>query len=127
MCIRDRHYILNSLTRGTVAPDFITTALNKDTFSLKNFKGRYVVIDVWATWCGTCRVQSAVFEKFAEEYTSPSVAFVALSIDDSRWEWQNEASQRSLRVLHLRSNNKDLFGRSYGCLLYTSDAADERS
>jgi thiol-disulfide isomerase/thioredoxin len=73
-----------------------------------------VVIDVWATWCGACRAQSAVFEKFAEEYTSPSVAFVALSIDDSRWNWQDEASQRSLRVLHLRSNNKDLFSRSYG-------------
>jgi thiol-disulfide isomerase/thioredoxin len=109
-----QHYILNSLTRGSVAPDFTTIALNKDTFSLRNFKGRYVVIDVWATWCGSCRVQSAVFEKIAEEYTSPSVAFVALSIDDSKWEWQNEASQRSLRVLHLRSSNKDLFSRSYG-------------
>src|SRR6187399_1567017 len=112
--ILTQHYILNSLTRGTVAPDFITTALNKDTFSLKNFKGRYIVIDVWATWCGTCRVQSAVFEKFAEEYTSPSVAFVALSIDDNKWAWQDEASQRSMHVSHLRSNNKDLFGRSYG-------------
>src|SRR5580765_4120689 len=61
--ILTQHYILNSLTRGSVAPDFITTALNKDTFSLKNFKGRYVVIDVWSTSCGTCRVQSAIFEK----------------------------------------------------------------
>jgi peroxiredoxin len=108
------HYTLNSLTRGSAAPDFTTTALNKDTFSLKNFKGHYVVIDVWATWCRTCTGQSAIFEKIAEEYTNPSVAFVALSIDDSRWEWQNEASQRSLRVFHLRSNNKDLFNRSYG-------------
>ena len=108
------NYILNSLTRGSAAPDFITTALNKDTFSLKNFKGRYVVIDIWATWCRTCTAQSAVFEKIAEEYTSPAVAFVALSIDDSRWAWQDEASQRSLSVLHLRSNNKDLFSRSYG-------------
>src|SRR5688572_803418 len=108
------NYILNSLTRGSTAPDFITTALNKDTFSLKNFKGRYVVIDIWATWCRTCTAQSAVFEKIAEEYTSPAVAFVALSIDDSRWAWQDEASQRSLSVLHLRSINKDLFSRSYG-------------
>jgi len=73
-----------------------------------------VVIDVWATWCRTCTGQSAIFEKIAEEYTNPSVAFVALSIDDSKWEWQNEASQRSMRVLHLRSNNKDQFSRSYG-------------
>src|SRR6187399_86841 len=108
------HYTLNSLTRGSFAPDLTTTALNKDTFSLKNFKGRYVVIDVWATWCRTCTGQSAIFEKIAEEYTNPSVAFVALSIDDNKWAWQDEASQRSMRVLHLRSNNKDQFSRSYG-------------
>jgi len=109
-----QHFLLKSLGRGKQAPDFVTTALNKDTFSLKNFQGKYVVIDVWATWCGPCRVQSPSFELLAEQYTSPSIAFVALSIDDNKWEWQNEASQRSMRVLHLRSNNKDLFGRSYG-------------
>ena len=108
------HYILSTLTRGSAAPDLSSTALNKDTFVLKDFKGRYVVIDVWATWCRACAGQSAIFEKIAEEYTSPAVVFVALSIDDNKWEWQNEASQRSLRVLHLRSHDKDLFARSYG-------------
>ena len=41
-----QHLLLKSLSRGKLAPDFITTALNKDTFSLKNFEGKYVVIDV---------------------------------------------------------------------------------
>ena len=108
------HLLLKSLGRGKPAPDFFTTALNKDTFSLKNFQGRYVVIDVWATWCGPCRVQSPSFELLAEQYTSPLVAFVALSIDDNKWAWQNEASEKSLRVLQLHTNDKDVFGRAYG-------------
>jgi thiol-disulfide isomerase/thioredoxin len=112
--ILTQHYILNGLTRGTVAPDFITTALNKDTFSLENFKGRYVVIDVWATWCGPCKIQSPNFEKLAEQFTSPSVAFVALSIDDSKWSWRNEATQKSSRVLQLIANDKNVLGKSYG-------------
>jgi len=109
-----QHLLLKSLGRGRPAADFITTALNKDTFSLKNFHGKYVVIDVWATWCGPCRVQSPNFENLAEQYTSPSVAFVALSIDDNKWTWQNEASEKSLRVLQLHANDKNIFGKDYG-------------
>jgi len=109
-----QHLLLKSLNRGKSAPDFITTALNKDTFSLEDFKGRYVVIDVWATWCGPCRVQSPNFERIAEQYTSPKVAFVALSIDDDKWRWQNEANEKSFRVLQLIANDKNFFSKSYG-------------
>ena len=109
-----QHLLLKSLNRGKPAPDFFTTALNKDSFSLKDFNGRYVVIDVWATWCGPCKVQSPNFERIAEQYTSPNVAFVALSIDDNKWAWQNEASEKSFRVLQLHCNDKNLFGKVYG-------------
>ena len=43
-----------------------------------------------------------------------NLVFVALSIDDNKWAWQNEASEKSLRVLHLHVNDKDLFGQAYG-------------
>ncbi len=109
-----QHALLKSLGRGRPAPDFITTALNKDTFSLKDFHGKYVVIDVWATWCGPCRVQSPSFEMLADQYTSPSVSFVALSIDDSKWAWQSEANEKSLRVMQLHVNDKNIFGQAYG-------------
>lgn len=109
-----QHALLKSLGRGRPAPDFITTALNKDTFSLKDFQGKYVVIDVWATWCGPCRVQSPSFEMLAEQYANPSVSFVALSIDDSKWAWQSEANEKSLRVMQLHVNDKNIFGQAYG-------------
>ena len=109
-----QHLLLKSLSRGKPAPDFMTVALNKDTFSLKNFEGRYVVIDVWATWCAPCRIQSPNFERMADQYTNQNVAFVALSVDDNKWAWQNEASEKSLRVLQLHSNDKNLLGKAYG-------------
>jgi len=109
-----QHLLLKSLNRGKPAPDFLTTALNKDTFSLENFKGRYIIMDIWATWCGPCRAQSPNFERLAEQYTNQNVAFVALSIDDNKWAWQNEASEKSFRVLQLHSNDKNLFGKAYG-------------
>lgn len=109
-----QHLLIKSLSRGKLAPDFITTALNKDTFSLKNFQGKYVVIDVWATWCQPCQVQAPHFDGMAEQYTSQDVAFVALSIDDNKWNWQFEAGERSLRVIQLHANDKNSFNQLYG-------------
>jgi thiol-disulfide isomerase/thioredoxin len=109
-----QHLLLKSLSRGKLAPDFITTALNKDTFSLKNFEGKYVVIDVWATWCQPCQVQAPNFDGLAEQYTSQDVAFVALSIDDNKGSWQYEAGERSLRVIQLHANDKNSFSQVYG-------------
>ena len=109
-----QHALLKSLNRGKPAPDFTSYALSKDTFSLAEFKGRYVVIDVWATWCGPCRVQSPSFERIAELYTSPLVAFVAVSVDQDTWAWKYEAAEKSVRVLQLITDNKDEFGKLYG-------------
>ena len=109
-----QHLLLKSLNRGRPAPDFIASALNKDTFSLKNLEGKYVVIDVWATWCQPCQVQAPHFDGLAEQYSNQNVVFVALSIDDNKWVWQNEAGYRSLRVLQLHANDKNIFGNAYG-------------
>ena len=109
-----QHELLKSLHRGKEAPNFYATALNKDTFSLENFKGRYVVIDVWASWCGPCKVQSPNFERLAEQFTNPNVAFVALSVDDNSWSWRYEATEKSFRVLQLIANGKEFFLKPYG-------------
>ncbi len=108
-----QNQLLNSLHRGKPAPDFKTTALNKDTFALADFKGRYVVIDVWATWCAPCKVQSPNFERLAEQFTNPNIAFVALSIDDNQQKWKFEANKSS-SVLQLIADDKNVFGKSFG-------------
>jgi len=109
-----QHLLLKSLSRGKPAPDFIATALNKDSFSLKNFQGKYMVIDVWATWCQTCQVQLPNFDALAEQYTGQNLVFIALSIDDSKWAWENQASENISRVFHLQASDKNLFGQAYG-------------
>lgn len=109
-----QYSLLKSLGRGRPAPDFMATALNKDTFSLKNFQEKYIVIDVWATWCGPCKVQSPNFEMLAEQYTNSNLQFVALSIDDNKWAWEFEAGEKIPRVLQLLAKDKNLFTNAYG-------------
>ncbi|RYY85783.1 MAG: redoxin domain-containing protein [Chitinophagaceae bacterium] len=106
---------LNSLMRGRQAPNFAAEATNNNRFTLDQFRGRYVVLDVWATWCGPCRQESPFFEDLAEKYTDERLAFVALSVDEDRMAWLREARFKSARVLQLHvADALESFMKPYG-------------
>jgi len=96
---------LNNLGRGKPAPDFKAVALNEKDFSLKDFAGRWLVVDVWATWCVPCKKESPFFEQLAEKYTSESVAFISLSVDQDKNAWRADSPDKSKRVLQLWATN----------------------
>jgi thiol-disulfide isomerase/thioredoxin len=105
---------IQSLQRGGKAPNFIAEALNKSEFDLSKLANRFVVLDVWATWCGPCKVQAPYFEELADRYTSEQVAFVSVSIDENKNAWLVEASGKKSRVLQLWAKNADEdFGKRF--------------
>jgi thiol-disulfide isomerase/thioredoxin len=101
---------LNKVSRGKKAPAFSAESLNRKAFDLQDFSGRYVIIDVWASWCGPCKREAPYFDQYAERYTSESVAFVSLSIDEDKNAWKMAATGKSDRVLQLwaREGPEDL-------------------
>jgi len=63
--------------------------------SLKDLKGKYVYVDVWATWCGPCKAEIPSLKKVEKAYHGKNIEFVSISIDDDRshggsWEKANE-------------------------------------
>jgi thiol-disulfide isomerase/thioredoxin len=106
---------LNSLMRGRPAPDFASASSQGTAFSLERFRGRFVVIDVWATWCGPCQRESPLFEDMAERYTDERLVFAAVSVDEDKKAWQREAAFKSMRVLQLHVDNPmQTFLKPYG-------------
>ncbi|GAB4093223.1 ABC transporter permease [Flaviaesturariibacter terrae] len=106
---------LNSLMRGRPAPDFASESGNGTAFRLDRFRGRYVVIDVWASWCGPCKRESPYFEEMAERFTDERVLFVALSVDEDRNDWRREIVYNTSRVLQLHVPDAgDSFLQPYG-------------
>ncbi len=73
---------------GKPSPDFKGVDVNGKQMSLKDFRGKYVYIDMWATWCGPCQKELPYLKKLAEKYKGRNIAFVGLSIDADKAKWE---------------------------------------
>ncbi len=58
-----------------------------NVFSLSSFKGQYVYIDVWATWCLPCKKEAPYFEELRRKYADKNIAFIGLSVDEKKDDW----------------------------------------
>jgi len=64
---------------GEEAPLFILKSINNEEISLKNFRGKIVLLDFFATWCGPCRIEMQYLKKVYDEYKEKD--FILISID----------------------------------------------
>lgn len=67
---------------GKTAPDFSLTKLGGGTMNLADYKGKLVVLNFWASWCGPCRAEMPGFVKVQEEYKEKGVSFLGVAIED---------------------------------------------
>lgn len=69
---------------GALLPDVTMRGLNGPDRSLATYRGRPLVINVWASWCGPCRDESASLERLAWLPTKEPFAIIGVSTDDYR-------------------------------------------
>jgi thiol-disulfide isomerase/thioredoxin len=104
---------IESLSKGMPAPLFDATGVDGKPYNLADFKGKFVIIDVWATWCGPCRQQSPYFDKLADKYQKMNITFMAVSVDKNIADWLIEAKVKTKKVRQLHVNDVDSFGKQY--------------
>jgi len=76
--------------------------------SLDDLKGKYVYIDIWATWCGPCKAEIPSLKKLEEQYDNSNIQFVSISVDDGRgYKGDSEAAYKGWKQM---INEKDLGG-----------------
>jgi thiol-disulfide isomerase/thioredoxin len=84
--------------------------------SMKDFKGKVVLIDVWATWCGPCKAQFPFYKEIEEEYKdNKDIVFVGISIDRAtdREKWLKMIQKEKLGGLQLLDDTGKAFADLY--------------
>jgi len=73
---------------GSIAPDFEYASTDGKLFGPSKFKGKILLIDFWASWCGPCRAEIPNLKKVYEKYDRKDVEFLSVSIDKGEAEWK---------------------------------------
>lgn len=112
----ERMYIKTELAKGKVAPKFVNYEKpDRETVSLDDLKGKYVYIDVWATWCNPCLAEIPALQKLEEEYHDKNIQFVSISIDkrDDYFTWTDMVEEKNLGGIQLYANEDKSFSQAY--------------
>ncbi len=69
--------------QGKVAPGFTLVDLDGKKVSLADYRGKPVVVNFWATWCGPCKLEMPWFEEFSKTYAGQGLVVLGVAADEA--------------------------------------------
>lgn len=73
------------------SPSYLAQDVNGKLHRIEEFRGKYIYIDIWATWCGPCRNEIPYLKELEKHFEKYDIAFVSLSIDEDKNLWNKAA------------------------------------
>ena len=71
------------ITQATVAPDFSLESLDGKNMRLSDWRGKAVLLNFWATWCGPCKIEMPWFVELQRQYGPEGLQIVGVAMDDA--------------------------------------------
>jgi thiol-disulfide isomerase/thioredoxin len=95
---------------GAVAPDFSLKALDGQEVALSGFRGKYVLLDFWGSWCGPCRESSpmlvSLYKSLKEKGANIEFIGIACSEQDDA-DWTTAIENDNLAWIHLNDSHSE--------------------
>ena len=90
-----------ALAPGKPAPAFTLLDINGNNVSLSDFRGKYVFIDFWATWCGPCRAEIPAYKQLVADYKGRNIVFISMSVDKDKAAWEKMVNEDNFDWIQL--------------------------
>lgn len=98
---------------GKQSPDFDATDIDGKKWSVSDFKGKYVYIDMWATWCAPCKRELPHLKALAERFKDAQIVFVGLSTDGQKENWEKMVRSGNMCGIQLYLGPRSSFQQAY--------------
>ena len=106
-----------SLQPGVQAPDFRLKNLEGEYMTLDSFKGKYLLLDFWGTWCGWCIKGIPDLKKYYEKYKD-RIEFASIDCKDTEEEWREGVAEHELTWTNLFKGDGQEVTLAYGIQAY---------
>ena len=95
-------------TPGQAAPDFALKSLEGQNLRLREQRGRVVLLNFWATWCGPCREEMPQLSRLQDKYRSAGLLMLGVNVDDDTANAATVASKLGVKFPVLLDTDKQV-------------------
>ncbi len=92
--------LVKPVSVGRTAPDFSIPGIDGKEIKLSDYKGKYVMLDFWASWCVPCRKENPNVVKLYQQYHAKGLNIVGISLDEKKDAWQKAITDDHLSWSH---------------------------